>query len=114
MGRLKKILTASDYAYEMSDAVKSEKLKLQDEICKLMEDYFDDDEISVCGDGIMLGDDIEIYGIWSDHVYDENFDEYYFTNDVTLDEMKSIISAVKEIIEEELPYFMKMRSDSIE
>lgn len=100
MGRLKKILTASDYAYEMSDAVKGEKLKLQDEICKLMEDYFDDDEISVYGDGIMLGD-IEIAGIWYDHVFDKNYDEYYYTDDVTLNEMKSIISAVKEIIEKE-------------
>jgi hypothetical protein len=100
MGRLKKILTDSEYAYEMSDAVKGEKLKLQDEICKLMEDYFDDDEISVYGDGIMLGD-IEIAGIWYDHVFDKNFDEYYYTDDVTLNEMKSIISAVKEIIEKE-------------
>lgn len=101
MGRLKNILTSSEYAYEMSDAVKGEKLKLQDEIYKLMEDYFDDDEISVYGDGIMLGDDIEIGGIWDDHVFDENFNEYYFTDDVTLDEMKSIISAIKKIIKEE-------------
>ena len=102
MGRLENILTASEYAYEMSDAVKSDKEKLQDEICKLMEDYFDDDEISVYGDGIMLGDDIEICGIWDDHVFDENYDEYYYTDDVTLNEMKSIISAIKEIIEKEL------------
>ena len=100
MGRLKNTLTASEYAYEMSDAVKSEKEKLQNEICKLMEDYFDDDEISVYGDGIMLGD-IEICGIWYDHVFDKNYDEYYYTEDVTLNEMKSIISAIKKIIEKE-------------
>jgi hypothetical protein len=102
MGRLLNILDDYEYSFEMSNKVKENKIKLVDKLYDLFDEYIGEEEIEDID--IKIGE-INVVKIIvdTDNVYikDVNGNEYNFFEDITLKEIKSLISSIRKIIKEE-------------
>ena len=101
MGRLFKILDDNAYSFEMSDEVKEGKIKLVDKFYDLVDEYIGDEEIE--GIDIKVGEiNVVKISVDVDNVYieDENGNVFNFFEDITLKEIKSLLSSVRKIIKE--------------
>ena len=100
MGRLLNILDNNEYSFEMSN--KKNKIKLVDKLYDLFDEYISEEELEDID--IKIGE-INVVKIIvdTDNVYikDANGNEYNFFEDITLKEIKSLISSVRKIIKEE-------------
>lgn len=102
MGRLKTILDNYEYSFEMSNKVKENKMKLVDKLDDLFDEYIGEEELEDIN--IKVGEiNVVKITVDTDNVYleDENGNEYNFFEDITLKEIKSLISSVRKIIREE-------------
>jgi hypothetical protein len=102
MGRLLNILDNCQYSFEMSNEVKEKKFELIDKIEELFDEYIAEDELEDID--IKIGE-INVVKITldTDNVYieDASGNEYNFFEDITLKEIKSLITSVRKIIKEE-------------
>ena len=102
MGRLNNILDNYEYSFEMSNKVKENKMKLVDKLYDLFDEYIGEEELEDID--IKVGEiNVVKITVDTDNVYieDENGNEYNFFEDITLKEIRSLISSVRKIIREE-------------
>ena len=102
MGRLNNILDNYEYSFEMSNKVKENKMKLVDKLYDLFDEYIGEEELE--DSDIKVGEiNVVKITVDTDNVYieDENGNEYNFFEDITLKEIRSLISSVRKIIREE-------------
>jgi hypothetical protein len=109
MGRLKEILNEADYSYEMSNKVVNKKRQLSEKLYDLFDEYFgvEAEAVEELTDNveITIGDNIKIVYIAAEEydacLEDENGNNYFFIEDLTLKEIKNVISKIKKIIKED-------------
>lgn len=113
----------SNLEYELSNEVKAKKIALSDEIYRLLDNEKYDGAINIADANVLI--EGEYYDKYTE-VYIENFrrpvkivcacedgesfvededgDEFYFLDHLTLSEVEEIVAAVKETIEDDQPF----------
>lgn len=108
----------SNLEYELSNEVKAKKIALSDELCRLLDDKYNG-AINIINENVMV--EGEYYDKYAE-IYMENFrrpvefvyacedgdsfvededgEQFYFLDHLTLLEVENIVAAVKETIEE--------------
>lgn len=102
MGRLLNLLDTYEYSFEMSNKVKENKIKSVDKLYDLFDEYIGEEELEDID--IKVGEiNVVKITVDTDNVYieDVNGNEYNFFEDLTLKEIKSLITSVRKIIKEE-------------
>lgn len=109
----------SNLEYELSNEVKAKKIALSDELCRLLDEKYNG-AINIIDSNIMVEGEYydkyaEIYVenfrrpvefVYADengdsYVEDEDGEQFYFLDHLTLSEVEDIVSAVKETIEDD-------------
>ena len=102
MGRLFNILDNFEYSFEMSDKVKEKKFELMDQLDDLFDEYIGEEILEDID--IKVGE-INVVKIIVDvddvYIVDVNGNKYSFFEDITIKEIKFLLSSVRKIIEEE-------------
>lgn len=108
----------SNLEYELSNEVKAKKIALSDELCRLLDDKYNG-AINIINENVMV--EGEYYDKYAE-IYEENYrrpvefvyacedgesfvededgEQFYFLDHLTLLEVENIVAAVKETIEE--------------
>ena len=108
----------SNLEYELSNEVKAKKIALSDELCRLLDDNYNG-AINIINENVMV--EGEYYDKYAE-IYEENYrrpvefvyacedgesfvededgEQFYFLDHLTLLEVENIVAAVKETIEE--------------
>ena len=93
----------SNLEYELSNEVKAKKIALSDELCRLLDDGYNG-AINIYNENVIVeGEFVEFvfaceYG--DSFVENENGEQFYFLDHLTLSEVENIVAAVKETIED--------------
>ena len=93
----------SNLEYELSNEVKAKKIALSDELCRLLDEKYNG-AINIYNENVIVeGEFVEFvfaceYG--DSFVENENGEQFYFLDHLTLSEVENIVSAVKETIED--------------
>ena len=94
----------SNLEYELSNEVKAKKIALSDELYQLLDNEKYNGAINIYNENVIVeGEFVEFvfaceYG--ESFVEDENGEQFYFLDHLTLLEVENIVSAVKETIED--------------
>ena len=108
----------SNLEYELSNEVKAKKIALSDELCRLLDDNYNG-AINIINENVMVEGEyydkyaeiyVESFRRPVEFVYacedgesfveDEDGEQFYFLDHLTLLEVENIVAAVKETIEE--------------
>ena len=108
----------SNLEYELSNEVKAKKIALSDELCRLLNETYNG-AINIINENVMVeGEHYDKYAeIYEENyrrpvefvyacengdsfVEDEDGEQFYFLDHLTLSEVEDIVAAVKETIEE--------------
>jgi hypothetical protein len=108
----------SNLEYELSNEVKAKKIALSDELCRLLDDKYNG-AINIINENVMVEGEyydkyaeiyVESFRRPVEFVYacedgesfveDEDGEQFYFLDHLTLLEVENIVAAVKDIIEE--------------
>ena len=111
----------SNLEYELSNEVKAKKIALSDEICKLLDVKYNGTiniaDANVLVEGEYYDKYAEVYvenysrpvkSVYAceygdTYVEDEDGEEFYFLDHLTLSEVENIVAAVKDTIDDDLP-----------
>jgi hypothetical protein len=108
----------SNLEYELSNEVKAKKIALSDELCRLLDDKYNG-AINIINENVMVEGEyydkyaeiyVESFRRPVEFVYacedgdsfveDEDGEQFYFLDHLTLSEVEEIVAAVKDIVED--------------
>lgn len=112
----------SNLEYELSNEVKAKKIALSDEICKLLDNEYNGTiniaDANVLVEGEYYDKYAEVYvenfrrpvkSVYAcedgdTYVEDEDGEQFYFLDHLTLSEVENIVEAVKDTIDDDQPF----------